>query len=385
MNLNGYFDNNATTPLCAEAKAAWTEAVDSSWLNPSSPYRSAAQVHVRVESARESVATLLGVDASRVLFNSGATEGNNSVFAHWARTLPLDKCIALSPTEHPSVIESAKFHFAGRIVWLALDGSGAVDLDAMRVQLESEAIAAVSVMAANNETGVLNPWREIASICGELGCAYHCDASQWIGKRSLCGLGACGYVTACAHKFGGPRGVGFLIHPAGVRFTSFHGGAQQAGRRAGTEDVAGALAMIEALKVAHAMLGQMSADPRDQFLRSLEAEMPNVQLIGIDAPRLWNTALVIMPEFANERWVRAIEKHGYLVSSGSACASGKDGPSHVLAAMGVEALAMRRALRVSAGAWATEVDWANLLSAIKSAYAELKADGTGSNSHVISI
>ncbi|MEN8662896.1 MAG: cysteine desulfurase family protein [Lentimonas sp.] len=385
MDLHSYFDNNATTPLCPEAKTAWCEAIDGSWLNPSSPYRAAAQVHVRLEAVRDSLAVLLGADASRVLFNSGATEGNNLVFAHWVKALPANLRIAVSPTEHPSVIEAAKFYFAERITWLALDDSGVVDLDALREQLASGEFAAVSAMAANNETGVLNPWREIAAACSEFDCDYHCDASQWIGKMPLDGLSACDYVTACAHKFGGPRGVGFLIHPVNAQFSSLLGGTQQAGRRAGTEDVAGVLAMFAALEVALVASREASVAPRDQFFKNLQSSISEVELIGADAMRLWNTVSIIMPEFASERWIRALEKRGYFVSSGSACSTGKDGPSHVLTAMNVDAVAMRRVLRVSASAATTEADWGNLLGTVCAVYAQFKADAGDSTSRVISI
>lgn len=385
MELKGYFDNNATTPLCAEAKAMWCEAVEDFWLNPSSPYRPAAQVHVRLEAARSDVAALFGVDPTRVLFNSGATEGNNAVFVHWAKTLPADAQIAISPTEHPSVIEAAKFYFSGRISWLALDSSGAVDLGALCAQLAAGKFAAVSVMAANNETGVLNPWQEIAVVCHDVGSQYHCDASQWVGKMPIDGFSVCDYVTACAHKFGGPRGVGVFIHSTAVGFSSLLGGVQQLGRRAGTEDVAGVLAMHAALEVAQVRSGQVSVDSRDQFMECLKSEIAGIQWIGEGAPLLWNTASVIMPEFASERWIRALEKRGYLVSSGSACSTGKDGPSHVLVSMNVGAVAMRRALRVSAAMTTTAPDWDNLLSAIKASYVELKASAAGATSHVISI
>ena len=160
-----YFDYNATAPLRPEAKGAWLSATDDLWLNPSSPYRAAARVHAHLAEARARVADLFAVAAERVVFNSGATEANNALFAHWAATLPADARIGVSPTEHSSVLEAAKHFFGERVIWLALDGNGAVDVAALQQVLSERQLAAVSVMAANNETGILNDWAAIAAAC----------------------------------------------------------------------------------------------------------------------------------------------------------------------------------------------------------------------------
>jgi cysteine desulfurase len=366
----GYFDHNATTPLCPEAREAWLNAQDDLWLNPSSPYRASARVHAHLESARERLAELFDVLSSRVVFNGGATEGNNAVFAHWAATLPKDRVVGVGSTEHPSVLEAARHYFGGRAQFLPIDANGAVE----RSHIDWDSLGAISVMAANNETGVLNPWREIAAEADAAGVPFHCDASQWIGKLPMEGFSACDFVTGCAHKFGGPRGVGLLLVPGSAEhFHAFAGGAQEAGRRAGTEDVPGILAMLAALE---AITGSNSGDAvgRDRFE---EAVKDFCQVIGQEGERLWNTSLLLMPEFASERWVRALEKCGLLVSTGAACAVGKTGPSHVLAAIGVESDKMRRALRVSSGHETTPSDWLQLAAEIRSAYEVLQADRSG--------
>lgn len=384
MELNGYFDYNATAPICVEAKAAWNEAAEGAWLNPSSPYRAAANVHAQLEAARELVASLFSVKSNRVVFNSGATEGNNSVIAHWSQALPQGAVIGVSPTEHPSVIEAAKHYFGERVYWLTLDALGAVDLTALVAELQAGNLQAVSVMAANNETGILNPWVEIAAACRAVKCAYHCDASQWVGKLPLEGLAAGDYVTACAHKFGGPRGAGILLLPdtGAGELCSLYGGEQESGHRAGTEDVPSVLAMVAALTVARA---EPTGAARDRFIAGLRAALADVDVVGGSAPRLWNTVSVIMPEFASERWIRALEKRGFFISAGSACSSGKAGPSHVLSAMQVDANAMRRVLRISSGWNAQASDWDALLEAILVTYEALRSDASGSNSKVISI
>ena len=377
-----FFDYNATSPLRPAARAAWLAATDDLWLNPSSPYRAAARVHAHLEAARVRFAGLFDVSAERVIFNSGATEANNAVLAHWAATLPAAARVAVSPTEHPSVVEAAKRCFGERVDWLALDANGAVDVAALQDLLRQERVAAVSVMAANNETGILNDWSGIAAECHSRGVQYHCDASQWIGKLPLQGLGACDFVTGAAHKFGGPRGVGLcLLSESNSGFSSLVGGAQERGHRAGTEDVASVMAMVAALEVAE--VG--SADGRDAFLGELGQALPSVKVIGLEAERLWNTALLILPEFASVRWIRALETRGFLVSAGSACSTGKPGPSPVLAAIGLEADVMRRVLRVSAGWPTTVANWQALAAAMVDCYTALRSEADESGSSVISI
>lgn len=377
-----YFDYNATAPLRPEARAAWLAATDDLWLNPSSPYRAAARVHAHLQAARERVAGLFEVAAERVVFNSGATEANNAVFAHWAATLPVDARIGVSPTEHPSVLQAAKHLFGERVVWLALDVTGAVDIAALQELLSSGEMAAVSVMAANNETGILNDWAGVAAVCRSQGVQYHCDASQWIGKLPLDGFGFCDFATGAAHKFGGPKGVGLCLLPrSNSGFMSLIGGVQESGHRASTEDVAGVLAMVAALEVA--AVG--SAKGRDTFIAELEQVLPAVEVVGVEVERLWNTALLILPEFASVRWIRALEKRGFLVSTGSACSTGKQGASSGLVAMGLEAGAMRRVLRVSSGGATTVVHWQALAAAMGDAYAALRLEADDSTSNVLSI
>lgn len=376
-----YFDHNATTPLAPAAREAWLKAADEKWMNPSSPYRHAAAVRVRLEAAREALAARFGTDGDRLVFTSGATESNNAVFAHVARCSP-DGKVAVCATEHPSVVEAAEFHFDDRVVWLPVDPEGVVDLAALEEEIASGNLVLVSVMAANNETGVIQPWAEIASLCKNAEIAYHCDASQWVGKMPLEGLSGCSYVSGCGHKFGGPKGVGFLLvsscdDPCLLQM----GGSQESGRRGGTEDVPGVLSMEAALTAAR----PQSATGRDTFLAELSKQMPDIRIMGAEVDRLWNTASIIMPEFPSVRWVRALERQGFLVSSGSACATGKSGASHVLAAMGVGPAAAERVVRISSGFETKAEDWADLAEAIVNAYKMLRNDAAASTSRVISI
>lgn len=366
-----------------EARDAWLNAVDECWLNPSSPYRAAARVHAHLQSARERMAALLCTRPEQVVFNSGATEGNNAVFAHWAATLDAGAWIGVSPTEHPSVLEAAQSYFKGRIEWLKLNQQGSVDVAALQDLLDKKPqLLSVSAMAANNETGILNDWSAIAEVCQSRKVQYHCDAAQWIGKLHPRGLDRCDFVTGCAHKFGGPRGVGFsLLGQMQSRFKSLVGGSQESGHRAGTEDVAGILAMVAAMKAS----GKGTSDGRDLFIAELRKNLSSVEVVGSDAECLWNTVMIILPEFENTRWIRALERRGFLVSSGSACSTGKPGPSMILTAMGLEADAVRRAVRVSSGQSTTVADWKDLSKAFVECYRELCAGAENSSAKVISI
>jgi cysteine desulfurase len=194
---------------------------------------------------------------------------------------------------------------------------------------------------------------------------------QWIGRIVMGKLGACNFVTGCAHKFGGPPGVGFLKHPADLD-PLMVGGPQEHGHRAGTQNVPGVLSMMAALADVG---GRMPAsdEPRLKFERSLTAALPGVRVLGGEAPRLWNTTSAIMPEQRDcrQRWVVKLDKLGFAVSTGSACASGKEETSHVLRAMGISASEAGRVLRFSSG-WSTAgEDWSALLGGIKQAAREL--------------
>lgn len=375
-----FFDHNATTPLLPEAKAAWLEASEQHWLNPSSPYRAGAAAHARLEDARERLAAMLDVAPGRIVFNSGATEGNNAVFATWAPPSEAIGKVAVAATEHPSVLEAAKRYFKGRIEWLEPSPDGVIRPEGAVMN----GVSVVSVMAANNETGVLNPWQDWTGLCRERGLPMHCDASQWIGKMSLDGLGACDYVTACAHKFGGPKGVGFLVVPEGGAL-GLAGGAQEQGRRAGTENLPGILSMVAALETVEARRSSGTFEGKESFLHELQKALPEAEIVGGGVPSLWNTAAIILPEFKSARWIRALERRGFLVSAGSACSSGKAGPSHVLAAMGIPPVKAGRALRISSGWQTSSADWSALLDALLESYEELRDEAADSDSQVISI
>lgn len=373
-----YFDHNATTPLLPAARAAWLEAADTAWHNPSSPYRASARVHRLLESARARIAAIVGSAPESIVFNSGATEANNAVAIWAARHLPEDAAVWISPAEHPSALESARAWLGRRLRLLRLDAAGRVDVAALDAALAREKSALVIAMAANNETGVLNPVGEIAEVCRRRRVFLAVDSSQWIGKLPAAELPAEAFLIGCAHKFGGPKGTGFLRLAAGAEgFAGARGGAQEHDHRAGTEDYSGIAAMVAALEVCEAFGMDDRTERmgwRDAFIAAVRKAVPGVAVVGEGAPRLWNTVSLTMPRHENTRWVTRLDRLGFEVSTGSACATASAHPSHVLAAMGLSAEAARRTIRVSAGWETTEADWKALAAGIAQAWADLEAE-----------
>lgn len=378
-----YFDHNATTPLSPVAREAWLRAEEAHWHNASSPYRDGARARVRLESARETLGQILGAPTETIVFTSGATEGANSALAYWAHTLPLSTRLAINPTEHPSVLEPARALFGNRLVPLALTRGGVVDLSALEEFLAGhggtgERVSGVIAMAANNETGVVQPWAAIARLCQQHRAAYLCDASQWLGKLPAAGLGDVGWVIGTAHKFGGPKGVGFLkIAPGSDGFRGLRGGEQERSHRAGTENLAGVAAMAAALVEAEqkkVFQETLRLRLREQFEQTVAGAVPGIRIVATGAERLWNTVSLLMPHAENHRWVARLDKLNCQVSTGSACATGKEGPSHVLAALGLAPEEARRVVRVSASWETTPEDWSVLAASLAKVDAELRAE-----------
>jgi cysteine desulfurase len=231
-------------------------------------------------------------------------------------------------------------------------------------------------MAANNETGVLQPWREALAICQQYKVPFFTDAVQWLGKLPAKGLGECDYLSGAAHKFGGPRGVGFLKVPSRGQVTPLLlGGKQEQGRRAGTENVPIILAMLAALEAREKQMMQnqhiLRGVWRENFERQLLHKLPGTVVVGANAPRLWNTVSALMPDGAQLRWLTKLDKAGFAVSTGSACTTGKEEPSHVLAAMNFKAAEAHRVLRFSSGWETTEADWDALLHALVKVHGEV--------------
>ena len=325
-----------------------------------------------LEAAREQLAEVLGCEPERLVFTAGATEGNNAVFASVARRMKADGRVAISAVEHPSVREAAR-HWMGasRVDELPVSNDGVVELESVARWLESNRgqAALLSVMAANNESGALQPWQDLAKLCRKSGVLFHTDAAQWVGKLNAQGLGECDLVTGSAHKFGGPKGVGFLVLPEGEAgvWRLLFGGPQEEGRRAGTENYPGAAAMQAALEACE--LGDEAG--RDAFEAQMREVFPELRVIGSGAERLWNTSLLVMPRHSNLKWLTRLSRMGFSISTGSACSSGKEGSSVVVRALGASEEELRRVVRLSGGRQHTVADWLRLAEAFGEVGADL--------------
>jgi cysteine desulfurase len=366
-----YLDWNATTPLRPEAAAAMS-AVLARCGNPSSVHRWGRWARQAVEQARSAVGALLDAPPEGVVFVSGGTEANHLALLGSGR----DRII-VSAVEHDSVLRAVPT--AERI---PVDRHGVVVLDALdRILAADPRPALVSVMFANNETGVVQPVAAIGAIARAHGALFHCDAVQAAGKIAL-DTGAIGadLVTLSAHKLGGPPGIGALVVMGELELTPLlRGGDQERGRRAGTENLVG-IAGFGAAAVAAAE--EIAVYRRIRRLRdALEAGVAGVAreaaVLGAGAPRLPNTSAIAMPGVAAETQVIALDLDGVMVSAGAACSSGKVGPSHVLKAMGVGPDILRSTIRVSLGWGSSEADVAHFLRAWTTLYQRCRGSSFG--------
>jgi cysteine desulfurase len=342
-----YLDNNATTPLRTAAAVAMQDVMGPP-ANPSSVHGFGRAARLVVEDARLAVAQLAGCRASDVVFTSGGTEANNLVLSQYTT-------IITSAIEHDSVRAA---HPNTRFVKVTADG--AIDCD--DVQRHVDAIPAemrpstlLSIMAANNETGVLQPLHEIADIAAAAGIALHSDMVQVFGKASIdFATTGISYASLSAHKIGGPAGVGALLVRPGCRLASLlKGGGQEQGRRSGTENLIGIAGFGAAAKAARDDVDHFTkmAGWRDAFETKILAALPDTVIFGKAADRLGNTSCLVAGAKTAETMVMAFDLAGVAVSAGAACSSGKVRASHVLEAMGAESDA-GRAIRISGG-WAT--------------------------------
>jgi cysteine desulfurase len=370
-----YFDHNATAPVMREAREAWLNATENIPGNPSSPHGIGTRASIALREAREKLAQFLGCHANDIVWMSGATEANNTVMHHFSKTLDAKAEVWVSAIEHPCVDESSKRYFGRRAKTIPVTHDGVIDLDWLTTELADTRPGLVGVMAANNETGVIQPWREILSICQSYEVPFFTDAVQWLGKMSAKDLGQCDFVTGAAHKFGGPRGIGFLKIPRKGKITPLLvGGKQEQGVRAGTENVATILAMLAALEAREKQITRgehkLREVWRENFEKQLLRELPFATIVGAKSPRLWNTVSALMPEGSQLHWPTKLDKAGFAVSTGSACTTGKEEPSHVLAAMHFKAAEAHRVLRFSSGWETNEADWSALAGALAKIHAE---------------
>jgi cysteine desulfurase len=356
-----YLDWNATAPLRTQARNAVMAALDAAG-NPSSVHAEGRAARRLIEHARDEVAALAGAEPRNVVFTSGGTEANMLALTPGVGTgRAAHERLLISAIEHPSVLAGGRFS-ATAVERLPVTPGGQIDLGALdRALAASGGPVLVSLMLANNETGVVQPISEAAHLVHDAGALLHVDAVQAAG-RIACDINVLGadLLTLSGHKIGAPKGVGALVTRDGalnVADPLIKGGGQERGLRAGTENVAGIAGFGAAAAAARNGLAAESArmiSLRDKLESGLEAASPDIVIFGAEAPRLPNTTLFALEGMKAETAIIAFDLDGVAVSSGAACSSGKVQPSHVLAAMGVPPKLALGAIRVSLGATTTE-------------------------------
>ena len=377
-----YLDNNATTAIDPRVLELMRDVWFSGPLNASSQHASGRAARNRLDESISLMSGLLGGDVDspgggRLILTSGGTESNNLALSGIGD--PQGRLV-ISAIEHPSVLEVARGQAAsGRDVnVIPVDESGVIDREvASRLINASPRPALVSVMAANNETGVVQPIEWLGQLCQSAGVPLHCDATQAIGKLAFRGdLPGLSAVTATAHKFHGPAGIGLLMVRAGVDLRpQMVGGEQQLAHRAGTEPVALAAGMAEALRLAECSIDQhagLMSRCRDRFESALMAVFPELTIHGHTVARLPGTSCISFPAADRQAMLMALDLAGIACSSGSACASGSSRPSHVLSAMGVGGAQIATALRFGFSRFSTFAEVDQAVDAISRSYKRLR-------------
>jgi cysteine desulfurase len=348
-----YLDCNATTPVLPEVLEAMRPYFAESFGNASSIHRQGQQARAAVERAREAVAILLGARPAEVVFTSGGTEGDNLALLGIAGS---GDHLITSAVEHSAVGKSCRYlrELGCEVTELPVDGQGRVDPDDVRRALRP-ATRLISVMMANNETGVLQPVEEIGKIAAEADVWFHTDAVQAAGKVPIeVSRIRCDLLTISGHKMNAPQGVGALYVRQGTLLKPlFHGGSHERGRRPGTENVPGIVALGKAAELAMAGFTNGSVERigqwRDRLERTVVDTLEATAVNGGEAPRVPNTTNLFFDYIEGEALVIALDLKGVAVSTGAACSSGAVEPSHVLTAMGMSDDRARASLRFSFG------------------------------------
>ena len=366
MNQRSYLDYNATAPLRDEVRAAIIDALSLTG-NPSSVHEEGRAARAAIEAARSKVAKLVGARPEDVIFTSGGTEANALALA--PQRGEAWHCY-VSAVEHPSVLAGGRFH-PETMTQIPVTPDGVIDLEILARELAKHHLEGwrplVSLMAANNETGAIQPVAEAAKIVKDAGGLFHTDAVQAAGRIRLeiPALGA-DMLSLSAHKIGGPKGVGALVLREGVSVEPLlKGGGQERRRRAGTENVPGIVGFGVAAELASADLARVDeiVALRDELEAKVVSLAPDAVVLSARVQRLPNTSCIAVPGAKAETLVIGLDLAGVAVSSGSACSSGKVEASHVLAAMGVALELAHGAIRISLGFATRRDDIENFLQA----------------------
>ncbi|MGD9690222.1 MAG: cysteine desulfurase family protein [Phycisphaerales bacterium] len=388
-----FLDHNSTTRPDTAVVEAVREALETHWHNPSSVHRAGQEARRVVELARESCAALLGVRPRELTFTSGGTESIDLAIRGSLAAAPAkQRVIVTTGVEHHAVRDACDDlarRGEAQVRLAAVDAAGVVRLDALRELLTGD-VALVSIQWANNETGVVQPVRDVAALCRERGVRFHCDGVQWVGKMpARLGTGPdaldCDLFSFSAHKFHGPKGAGVLYARPGVRLVPRLHGSQEQGRRGGTENVPGIAGLGVAARLAQAWLDGPAqieipqlAQRRDAFERAVLGACPDASVNGPPAPappaqRLWNTTNIAFPRLEAEAILLALSERGVCASAGAACSSGSLDPSPVILAMGVPPERAHGSVRFSLSRETTPDELAEAAGIVGEVMARLRA------------
>ena len=377
MNVYIYLDNNATTRVAQPVREAMLPFLHDEYANPASPYAGAQRALAAVSRARDEVASLIGADPRELLFTSGGTESNNAVLGVAAAITPAPR-VLVSSVEHPSVHEPAEAlrDRGGAIAVTPVREDGSLDLDRYAAALDA-GCDLVSLMTANNETGVMFPIAEAAALAHEAGARFHTDAVQAAGEARVdVRESGVDYLSLSAHKLHGPKGVGALYVREGAPFTPLlRGGGQEQRRRAGTLNTPGIVGFGCAAALAAEALAAMTdrvRGMRDELERQLAEKAPGVTVIGAGAERLPNTSNLSFAGVDAEALLARLDLAGVSCSAGSACMAGAPEPSPVLMAMGLPPYVRRGAIRISLSRLTTAEEMAELQRILPAELAALR-------------
>ncbi len=357
-----YLDNNATTPILPEVIEAMQPYFLERWGNPSSSYKFGFNLKSAIETARSQVAELIGAHPSEIVFTSCATESNNTAIHAALKAHPGKRHIVTSAVEHSSVLNYciALEKEGYRVTYLPVDVEGLLNLSDLENAI-TEDTAVVSLMWANNETGVLFPVEKIGEICRSRGVLYHCDAVQAAGKTEIdLRKVQADYLSLTGHKFHAPKGIGALYIRKKTAFTPLvYGGHQERSRRGGTENVPLIVGMGKAAELARKHLPdyEKKVPPlRDALEEGILSSIPNTELNGHKTLRIANTTNITFHGIESEALLLLLDKEGICASSGSACLADSDEPSHVVKAMKPDSAAARQMIRFSLFGGTTQKD-----------------------------
>jgi cysteine desulfurase len=359
-----YFDYNATTPLDAAVREVMLPYLSTVWGNPSSVHLIGQQARAALDDLRDRAARLLCAKPSEIIFTSGGTESNNLAIFGTARLLaPTGKHLITSAVEHHAVLHCFNYLEAKegfKVTRLPVDAAGRVQPESLKEAITAETTL-VSIMAANNEIGTIQPVAELGAICRERNIIFHTDAVQWFGKEPFSDVDQfnADLVSVCAHKFHGPKGAGLLyirspLHPDPI----FFGGGHENERRAGTENLAAIAGLVEALEcfVPNPVFNKSKLSPlADKLIAAVDA-IPGLHLVGSRDQRLANTVSFVVDGADSIALMACFDLEGVCASSGSACSAGSLEPSHVISALGVEKQLANSLVRFSLGRDSTEAE-----------------------------